>query len=263
MKLYFSGPFGFGLGLGSKSVDYSEFLSISYYYIVSPLISENDIWSFFGPLDYVIWLMILLSVLIVIMCLAMIQHPSIRQINWRVSVEFVLRNVLSESFGSYRRVNKNILNKKFYQKILIVIWIWSCFIIIKSYAGNLTAMISRPKLDFKFTKLEDFQNQEEMSLVVEDGIEVIDFMKQAPIDSPMRQIIEKTSRLEVGLETMWSSGCFTESTQYSGKHASICDIQAIMHLISSDFSENGKCNWYTIEDRFFPGILTIAFQVYC
>ena len=231
-------------------MDYSVFLSLDHYSIVSPLISENDIWSFFGPLDYEIWLMLLLSVLIVILCLAMIQHPSIRQINWKVSVEFVLRNVLSESFRSYRRV-KNILVKKFYQNILIIIWIWSCFVIIKSYAGNLTAMITRPKLDFKFTELEDFLNQEEMSLVIEDGVQAIGLMKQAPINSPMRQIIEKTSRLDVGLETMWPSGCFTESTQYSGNYASICDIQSIMHLISSDFSENGKCNSYTIEDHFF------------
>ena len=216
-------------------MDYSVFLSLDHYSIVSPLISENDIWSFFGPLDYEIWLMLLLSVLIVILCLAMIQHPSIRQINWKVSVEFVLRNVLSESFRSYRRV-KNILVKKFYQNILIIIWIWSCFVIIKSYAGNLTAMITRPKLDFKFTELEDFLNQEEMSLVIEDGVQAIGLMKQAPINSPMRQIIEKTSRLDVGLETMWPSGCFTESTQYSGNYASICDIQSIMHLtgISSE-----------------------------
>ena len=156
---------------------------------------------------------------------------------------------------------KKILDRKFYSTILIVIWIWSCFIIIKSYAGNLTAMITRPKLDFKFTKMEDFLEQEEMSLVIEDGVEMIGLMKQAPINSPMRQIIEKASRLPVDLDTKWSSGCFTESTQYSGKHASICDMQAITHLISSDFSENGKCNWYTMTKGFYHGSLAMAFQV--
>ena len=179
-------------------MDYSAFLSIDTYTIVSPLITENDIWSYFGPFDYEIWLLILLSVPIVILCLAMVQYPSIRIIDWRRSVEFVIRSVLSENFRSYR-------NKKFYQNILIFIWIWTCSIIIKSYEGNLTAMITRPKLDFKFNKLEDFLNQEEISLVIEVGIEAIDKMKQTPMNSPMRQIIDKASRLDVGLESVWTS----------------------------------------------------------
>ena len=143
------GPFGHNY-FDSRSVDFSVFLTVDYYNIIIPLVAENNIWSFIGPLSFEIWLLSLVSVLMVIFSLAMVQHPSRGVIHWKASVELVLRNVLSES-GCYRRPEKNILSTKFYQNILIVIWIWACYIIIKSYAGNLIAMITRPKLDFKFT----------------------------------------------------------------------------------------------------------------
>ena len=256
---YVSVPFPIDY-LNSKSLDYSTYLIVTSYNIVSPVILENDIWSFVGPFDYKIWLLALVSVPIVILCLAITQHPSTGNINWRVSVEFVLRNVLSESFRSYLRVNKKILNKKIYQNILIVIWIWSCFIIIKSYAGKLTAMITRPNIDLKFTKLQDFLDQDEVSTVVGDTIQVIEYMKKSK--SPMMgQILNKTIRLDVSSETEWASNCFTKNTQYTGKHASICDSGSISLLLSSDFGESGKCNWYTMKEGFYYATAAMAFQV--
>ena len=255
------GPFGHNyLDSRSRSVDFSVFLTMDDYNIIIPLTSENDMWSFIGPLSFEIWFLSVVSVVMVIFPLAMVQHPSTGVINWKASVEFVFRNVLSES-GCYRRPKKNILSKKFYQTTLIVIWIWTCFVITKSYAGNLIAMITRPKLNFKFTELEHFVNQDEVTLVIEDGVDGIEYMKQFPTCSPLRQIIDKSLRLSTGWEVVWTSNCFTASTQYTRRHASICDSHGISHLLSSDFGENGKCNWYTLKDGFYHGPLAIAFQV--
>ena len=45
------------------------------------------------------------------------------------------------------------------------------------------------------------------------------------------------------------------------RHASLCDETSIMALISDDFTENGKCNFYTIADRFLVTSGVMAFQV--
>ena len=123
-------------------------------------------------------------------------------------------------------------------------------------------MISKPKLDMKFTKLEDFLEQNEMSLVVEDGTAVIDYMSQSPINSTMRQLINETQRLSPHPD--WPSGCFNSRTGHTKSHASICDTHSILAHLSEDFSETGKCNWYTLKPAsmgFFPGSSVMAFQV--
>ena len=56
-------------------------------------------------------------------------------------------------------------------------------------------------------------------------------------------------------------GCFTGSTKQSLRHASLCDETSIRALISDDFTENGKCNFYTIADRFLVTSGVMAFQV--
>ena len=157
-------------------------------------------------------------------------------------------------------MKRNVMNDKFYHNIVIVIWIWSCFILIKSYEGNLTAMITRPKLNFDFTKLEDFVDQDEMLLVVEVGTEVSKYMKQYPANSTMRRIIDKTFPLGVTGDE-WPSMCFTKSTQFTKKHASICDNLSISLLLSDDFIENGICNWYTLNKDYFERAASMAFQV--
>ena len=255
-----SGPFGHNYN-DSRSVDFSVFLTIDNYNIIIPITLQNDIWSFIGPLDFEVWSLSLVSVPMVILILAMVQRPLTRVYIWKASMEFVVRNILSEG-GYYRRAKKTIFNTMFYHNFLFVIWIWACFIIMKSYAGNLTAMITRPKLNMKFTELEHLVNQDEVTLVIEDGVEGIEYMKQYDSDYVLRQIIDKTERLSTGWEVEWTSNCFTDATQYTGRHASICDSQGITHLISSDFSENGKCNWYTLKRGFYYGPLAMAFQVH-
>ena len=48
---------------------------------------------------------------------------------------------------------------------------------VESYAGILTAMITRPALHMPVRNVEGLLGQDEMSWVVEDGIGVVEYMK--------------------------------------------------------------------------------------
>ena len=244
----------------AKSVDFSSFLSTDYYTIIIPLSTENDIWSFFGPFDYEIWVLFILSVPIMISAMALANFPRDRKVKWSISVDFVLRNTLSESFPRFWTLDK-IWWKKNYQQILALIWIWSCFVLIKSYEGNLTAMITRPKLRMKYSILQDFLDNSEITLVTEEeATPGLEYWRKAPIYSTERQIIDQTEMSNN--EEEWPSSCFAESAFYSRRHASICDINSILTHLSDDFTENGKCNWYMLKQDFFHATLVMAFQVY-
>ena len=56
-------------------------------------------------------------------------------------------------------------------------------------------------------------------------------------------------------------GCFTAATKRSLTHASLCDETSVRALISDDFAETGKCNFYTVRDRFLVTSGVMAFQV--
>ena len=235
------------------SVDFSSVVSGESYNIVIPLRIENDIWSVFTPFDFEVWIFFLASVPIFILSLGLADYLAGGTIKWDSWIGFVLRNILSET-------THKMPDKMNYQKFFIFIWISSSFVLVMAYAGNLTAMITKPKIVRQFEELEDFLHQDEISLVVEDGLGIIENMKISPPHSVYRKLIDKADRMETSND--WPSGCFNTRTQDSKRHASICDIHSTNALLSDDYSANGKCNWYTTKTQFFDVPIVMAFQVH-
>ena len=50
--------------------------------------------------------------------------------------------------------------------------------------------------------------------------------------------------------------------QRSLRHASLCDETSIKALISDDFTESGRCNFYVMHERFLTTSGVMAFQVF-
>ena len=111
----------------------------------------------------------------------------------------------------------------------------------------------------EFEMPEDFLNQDDMTLVVTDESGALEMMRQSPQKSTMRMLLEETELMTWNKH--WPSSCFTNSTQFTKRHASICDVISIKSLLSDDFSQSGKCNWYTTKTTFFHVPMVMAFQV--
>ena len=228
--------------------------------IIVPLSTQDDIWTFLYPFNFEVWIFSLISVPIFTIAMGLTDYFGNGSIDWITVLGFVIRNVLSESFQSYRRVMGRLADKKQYRKLMLnVVWIWSCFILVKSFSGNLTAFVAKPKLVMQFEMPEDFLNQDDMTLVVTDESGPLEMMRQLPPESTWRMLLEKTELMTWSKH--WPSTCFTNSTQFTKRHASICDITGVKALLSDDFSGSGKCNWYTIKTSFFHVPLQMAFQV--
>ena len=232
------------------------------YDIIIPLNVKNDVWSFVKPFDYEVWIFSITTVPILILALFLgdyINYPAINLDTW---VFFVFRNALSESWQSYKRIAKRLPGKKLYlyQILLISVWVYTCFLLNKSYAGNLTAMIARPKFDMEFNKPEDLLYQNEMKLLIEEGIGAIEYMSESPPGSTMRRLIEKTEVIGYGNSLV---NCFTSTGRYTRNknYAAICDIDSIKSRMSADFSKTGQCNWYKTEKSLFQSASVMVFQV--
>lgn len=228
--------------------------------IIVPLSSQEDIWTFLYPFNLEVWIFSLISIPIFTIASGLTDYFGNGSVDWITVLGFVFRNVLSESFQSYHRFIKRLSDKKQYTKLMLsVVWIWSCFILVKSYSGNLTAFITKPKLVMQFEMPEDFLNQDDMTLVVSDETAITEMLMQSPPKSTMGMLFDETKRMTWNKH--WPSSCFNNSTQYTKRHASICDVTSIMSLLSDDFSQSGKCNWYTTKTTFFHVPMVMAFQV--
>ena len=64
------------------------------------------------------------------------------------------------------------------------------------------------------------------------------------------------------MDEEWADSCYTTKTKESGKYASICDIISTKDLMSIDFSDTAKCNYYMTEDKFAYGPIVMAIQVW-
>ena len=200
--------------------------------VIIPITPENNIWSFINPFGFEVWIIWIISIPIFILSMGAADYIANRDINWDTVVGFVLRNVFSEHL-------KRMPDKKSYQKIYVLVWTLCCFVLVMAFAGNLTAMITRPKFDMKINNFKDILYQDEIGLVVQDELIRGGELEQYPADSPKRRALEQAQIIPLASLV---TGCFDNDTYYSRKHASYCDIQSILEILSEDFTNSGKCN---------------------
>ena len=224
------------------------------YNLVIPLKKDKeDFWSFVNPMAHQVWICALGSIPIYILAMVVAEYICNGSgiVHWQSVVGFVVRNAFHETI--------RLPDKGISRKLLIIVWIWSTFIVCAAYAGNLTAMLTNPKLDRPIQKPDDLLNQDEISWVVEAGIGAVEYMSASPPGSTWRNIYEEIEELKG--EGEWPSGCFNSSTYNSGKHASICDIDSIRSHMHYNFSGEGLCRWYTTDRNFFEVSTVMVFQV--
>ena len=240
----------------SLSVDFSSMVTMGSYDIIIPLNAMNDVWSFINPFTTDLWILSIISIPLITLAMAVTNYLKGVKIDWAPLVGFVLRNILSENLSK-------IPDKYNHQKILTCIWMLVSFILVTCYAGNLTAMISTPNLDMKFNRPVDLLHQDEITLIVEDGIGAVEFMSQSPPGSTMSRLLEKAEVYgfeDLAAEEYWDN-CFTTTDRFAGNYGAMCDIDSIRSRMSYDFTMNGKCNWYKTEKNLFEVPSVMVFQV--
>ena len=163
-------------------MDFSTAIYTDGYTIVVPLKSEAQVWSFLEPLSSQVWFLSIVSTTLFLLAMGMAEYTYYGDFHWEKVSGFVLRNVFLEN------VDK-LPDKTTYQRLFVITWIWCVFVVAQSYAGNLTAMITRPKLHMPITNVEEMLGQDEISLVVEEGVAVIDYMEASPEGSKLRELI--------------------------------------------------------------------------
>ena len=86
-------------------------------------------------------------------------------------------------------------------------------------------------------------------------------VKNSPVESDWRKVIDDVTVLDWVNNTQWIGACHNTTTRDARSFASICGINDIKYLISLDYGETGKCNYYKTDDIFGNSPAAIAFPV--
>ena len=237
----------------AHSVAFSSALLQAVATFIIPIRSTTDIWSFLHPLSPQVWLCLLASIPVFVLIFGLIDHFSSGFLDWTTLTGFALRNILVEAM--------EIPHIRAHQRPIVLGWILFTFIVTTVYAGNLVAMITRPHLDMPIRDAEDLVVQDELSLVVEAGLSSVESMSTLPPTSIWRRVYEKLEFLKFHDEEYWPSECFSNSTQFSGRHVALCNMHSIKEILHKSFSTDKQCNWYTTEKALYEIPSVMLFQV--
>ena len=102
---------------------------MEYYSIVMPLQLKNDMGLIIRPFTTEVWICSLIVIPIFIASMGLANYSFDGSVMWDTVSGFALRIVLVEPADKlYVKCN--------YQKIFTIVWIWSFFVLAKSYAGE-------------------------------------------------------------------------------------------------------------------------------
>ena len=232
-----------------NAVDFTVQVADGYYSVVLPLKHESKMWFFIDPFSYSVWLGFLLSIPIYVLAMGLADYLFCGHVDLDDLTGFIMRNALSEQ--NFAPPN----NTQTYKKILIITWIWSMLVLVQSYAGNLTAMLARPKIQEPLRTLEELLSQDEVSWIIPDKLAEY-YLRTSESGSQLRRLYEGRTIIHDQ-----SKDCFPTESFKEGRLGSICSMASIMALTNYDYSKTGKCNYYMTEDKFLTSGASMAFQV--
>ena len=219
---------------------------MDYHSILVPLALSPKPMGFLYPLNPWVWLATLISIpiFIITMWLLDFTYHGGYKTDWNSAVGFVLRVTTNQS--SLEPFKKNLPE---YKKLLILTWAFALFVILVSYAGTLTAMITKPSISRPINNIDEMLSQTEMKWLLETESGLYFYMLNSEEGSNMMMVYNRSKAAD------W--GEIVSSVQNRTYIIPTVGI-AIEEWTSQDFHDSGKCNFYTIGGKFLVASFSMA-----
>lgn len=202
-----------------------------------------------------VWILTLATIPIFVLVMGFSDYIYYGEIAWWTVSGSVLRIAMVDQIRKFGR------DKMAFQKVFLCFLSLSFFVLQATYCGLLISEITRPNLKRHIDVTTDLVKQDELGVVMEDGIGLIERIKAEPAGSPMKQILDKVTFLNEIEDWNGESGCHSVSTKNSYKIASICDTNSIRDIIDWDYDDTSTCNFYRARDILYTIPQVMFFQV--
>ena len=240
----------------AQSVDFTTSIGVTTHYtIVVPLRFQDNLLSITDPFSFEVWVCFIICIPVFIGVMLLMNYMKSGSPNLEATASFVLRSALSED--KYRLPPKHL-----YQKIMVLVWSCMMLVLICSYKGDLTSIITKPIMNAPFTNADDMVKQTNIKWGLSSAAALFNsYAKSMSPGSTLKKIYEKRIIFPINGTTL--DPCYKSASQAkeSGNVAAICDISNARKVITKDFSTTGSCNYYLTQDQILSSGNAIAFQV--
>ena len=217
--------------------------------LVIPLGIQTDLLTILKPFQYEVWMLLIISVPTYILAMILADYIFSGNANWQCLIGFVGRIAFHSDIN-------NVDIRRYYQRLLIITWMYVNLILGYAYAGTLTALLAIPSFEKPIENVDGLVNQDEFSWIIVKGSSMVEYLKNAPLGSSMRRLYEGAN--------IDYDDCYTARDKpfwKTGRVAAPCIATSIRELMHYDFTKTGRCNYYATEDEMHHMNMGLPFQV--
>ena len=231
----------------SRFADFTATIYMDYHSIIVPLKFSSQPLSFLYPLNPLVWTATAVSIPVFILAMGLLDMYYCRgfRIDWSSIVEFALRTAMNAKDAPLQHLSPH-------KMVLMFSWIFVFFIITQSYAGTLTAMITKPTLSRPINTIDEMLAQTETPWMLEKGSGLYFYMKNSAEGSDMRKLYDGAEGADWGQIV---------SSVMGGEYIVPTVGIATEEWTSQDFHKRGKCNFYKIGGKFLFASFSMALPV--
>ncbi|KAK8404109.1 hypothetical protein O3P69_000282 [Scylla paramamosain] len=120
-------------------------------------------------------------------------------------------------------------------RLMVAVWVLSALVIASVYQGNITAMLTLPKIKGLIDTVTDLINQNRLPWKLEHG-----GLKDILLNSKDKAMQKMATKFSGFIPSCWSA----RHEIQTGKFAAACDKTSIMSMMAWDFSTTGRCHFY-------------------
>ncbi|XP_071526992.1 probable glutamate receptor [Panulirus ornatus] len=242
------GPFGVS-ATRAEMVDYTRpILTETARILGSRGRPEVDPWGFLLPLTPLVWAAILTTLLVMPVIVFLLSATA--GLNTRGNNLWP-----SKTFFGYIRVllqqDSLVPPDLWWERLMLASWMMMTLVLTRSYTGNLMSYLAVRHISQPYQSLQDVVDDPSVSMLWETNTAYVQYFKSVK-SGIFRKIAdsEKEGRINYVRGSEFYKNL--DASVRRGDHVIIAEYRYERVLMSRDFSNTGRCDFYTSKERFMP-----------
>ncbi|XP_071524468.1 probable glutamate receptor [Panulirus ornatus] len=220
---------------------------------------EVDPWGFLLPLAPLVWVAILTALLLVPATMFLLSSCSSRENNspgrggWKVEDAFGLLRILLQQDISVAEGWWS------WEQLVLGVWMMMTLVLTRSYAGNLMSLLAVRHIPHPYQTLQDVVDDLSVNMIWQTNSTSREYFRSAE-SGIFREVAEAETAGRVKYRRLAEYPKSVDTLVRRGDHVLI-EAEAVLTMMTAqDFSQKGRCDFYTSRDGILSWLITVIAQ---
>ncbi|KAK4317461.1 hypothetical protein Pmani_011463 [Petrolisthes manimaculis] len=236
----------------TEVLDFSRGLYMDRQTLITPRPQlKGDVTGLIKPFTLQVWMMVLISAVSIMVIMVVLVKGEGYIIGY--NPKMVIGQAAVWTLQTLTQESSHWLPRMDSARLLVLTWLLASLVIMTSYSGILTSMLTVPRVTIPIDSLADLVAQSDLPWKLETGAMMFNILA----DSTKPEYQETLRRMNGTFYGCWAS----REDLVEGKFAAICDKTAQKKVMSWDFSTTGQCHLYIASETIYFSQMSMAFRI--